>query len=477
MEKLIGREKEIAQLEEYVSSDFPEFIALYGRRRVGKTFLIDQLLGDRLDFSMTGVIGGSQEEEIFIFNEALRLKGYKAVGEEPDNWYKAFEALRILLTPKAESGKPTIIFIDELPCFDTQSSDFVRALDHFWNGWASKQPRVKLIVCGSATSWMVTNLIDSHGGLHNRITHEMYLRQFTLNEVEQYLKMKGFKWERDMIIKTYMTFGGIPYYLSLLRNTESLAQNIDRLIFDSNSTLNREYERLYSSLFRNADGYMKVIKVLSESKQGLTRQEIGAKIKSQGGSLTKWLTDLVRCDLIKCYNIRRKRNISSNGIYQLTDFFTLFHFTFLKKSSTAPDYWEKHLNTPIVNNWQGLAFERVCMAHIPQIKKALGIDRIYTEYYSWRSNGENGKAQIDLMIERADQMMNLCEIKYSEDEYLLDKAEMQKILRRRTLFKSETSTRSGIFLTLVTPVGLIKNSYSEEINQVVTGDDLFEVCD
>lgn len=481
MERLIGREKEKQELREYLNSGMAEFIAIYGRRRVGKTYLITQLFGNRLAFDMAGVIGGTQEEELMLFDAALRKCGFE--GRKSANWYEAFSSLAQIMDEK-DDGRQQILFIDELPCLDTHGSEFVKAIDHFWNTWASRNPRIKLIVCGSATSWMITNLIDNHGGLHNRITHEMHLLQFTLKETEEYLQMRDIHWDRSMIVQAYMIFGGVPYYLSLLKKDESLAQNIDRLYFSENGILKGEFRRLYASLFKNAEGYMRIIQLLSENKKGLTRREIAQKLEiSSGGSLSNRLEELTNCDFIRCYHLRKKTKISKNGIYQLTDFFSIFHLWFSRKTITEPHYWQKNINTPLINNWQGLAFERVCMAHIEQIKKALGISAIQTEYYSWRSNTEDlpedmkeNKAQIDLMIDRADRMMNLCEIKYCEGKYLLRKEELEKIFMLRSLFKAETGTRSGIFLTMITPEGLIGNKYSIQINQQVDYNQLFETA-
>lgn len=479
MEHLIGRETEKRELDEYINSERSEFIAIYGRRRVGKTYLVTQLYGNQLAFDMSGVIDGTKDEELLLFDTALRKAGF--LGEKATNWFEAFSSLEQTLDDREEDDKQ-ILFIDELPCLDTPSSELLKALDHFWNTWASRRPKVKLIVCGSATSWMITNLIDNHGGLHNRITHEIHLCQFSLHETEEYLKMRKFNWDRNLTVQTYMVFGGVPYYLSLLNRGESLAQNLDRLYFADNAKLKGEFKRLYMSLFNHAEGHIRIIQTLSKSRQGLTRKEIAEKLKiSSGGSLSDWLEELMNCDLVRCYYLRRKTKVSKNGIYQLTDFFSIFHLFFSAKAITEPHYWTKNLNTPTINNWQGLAFERVCMAHVEQIKNALGISVINTECYSWRSNSEdlpedmkNSHAQIDLMIDRADKMMNLCEIKYSDGKYLLNKDELERIFLRRTLFKEETGVRSGVYLTMITPYGLVNNPNAMEIQSQVTMEDLFE---
>lgn len=473
MESIIGRELEIEQLQKYIGSRKAEFIAIYGRRRVGKTYLVRQLFQERLAFDMSGVINGSKEEQMGSFIQALRQSGMSPDTPTPTKWMEAFAVLRDLMAERPKDT-PCLIFIDELPCLDTPRARFVQALDHFWNGWAAHQSHVKLIVCGSATSWMVRNLIDSHGGLHNRLTHEMHLHQFTLREVEDYLRHEHFKWNRQTICQLYMITGGIPYYLSLLDNGQGLPENIDRLFFSTDGELRREYQRLYRSLFKEPEPYMRIIQLLAAHRQGLTREEIVAKTgKETGGYLTTLLEDLVNCDFIRYYNIREQRIKKNGGIYQLVDFYTLFYHTFLAKPVTDEHFWSHTQNQPIQNTWNGLAFERVVMAHIPQVKTALGIDRIHTEYYSWRSRKSKPKAQVDLLIERSDQLINLCEIKFAKAPYALTEEEDMRLRVRMDDFQQETGTRAGILLTMITTYGLRQNEHSGGVNAEVRMNDLF----
>lgn len=471
MSKLIGRKIEQTQLKEYISSDRSEFIAVYGRRRVGKTFLISEMFGTEFDFETSGVLNGNREEQMFSFFSSLKNAGYD--GKKPKNWMAAFDALKNLFDGKLKK-KRILIFIDELPCFDTPKSGLVKALDHFWNTWANRQKNIKLIVCGSATTWIIDNLIDNHGGLHNRITHEIHLHPFTLKETDEYLADNGFRWNRLMIAQIYMVLGGIPYYLSLLDRKCSVSENIDRLFFSQDAELDREYDRLFSSLFKSPLPYMKIVQLLSENGKGLTRNELVNKLGCEtGGNLSKILTNLEHCDFIRKYNVRDKQINEKNGIYQLTDFYTHFFNSFCRKRTTDDRYWSNTLNTPRQNNWYGLAFERLCMAHVPQIKKSLGIDRIHTEYYSWRSKKSKPAAQIDLIIERADNVANLCEIKYSKGPYTIDAREEDKLRNRISDFEAETEINTAIHLTLITTFGLKSNTHSSEITNVILLDDLF----
>ena len=404
----------------------------------------------------------------------MALSEYGAANADFSDWMEAFEILRGLLEKK-RSKHPLIVFIDELPCFDTQRSGFVHALGHFWNNWAAWRGDVKLIVCGSATSWMTRRLLDARGGLHNRLTNTLHLKPFTLRETQEYLKANAFRWSRLTVAQCYMVLGGIPYYLTLLDSSESLAQNIDRLFFSKDEVLRSEYRRLYGSLFKNPDYYVKVVELLSKSRQGMTRSEIAGSIASNR-KLSAVLEDLQQCGFVEYMNVRGRNGglKSSDGIYHLCDFYTLFYLDFCKGKTSDEQYWTHKMNTPKVNTWYGLAFERLCMAHIPQIKKALGISGIHTEHYSWRSRHSDPGAQIDLMIERSDDMINLCEIKYSAGEYSLSGSEWDKIQTRQNAFVGETLCRQGIFLTLITTSGAKMNEYAHQMNNILTLEDLFE---
>ncbi len=466
----ISRRQEIRLLQAIKDSGEAEFVAVYGRRRVGKTYLIQQFFDNKFAFSATGIIEGTREEELFAFTSALIAVGY--TGPQPKTWLEAFEGLKSVLERQPHKGRQ-VIYIDELPCFDTPKSGFVRALGHFWNTWAALRKDVILIVCGSATSWMIENIVNDHGGLHDRTTHTIYLRQFTLAETESYLQTKKIHWPRQMIVETYMMLGGVPYYLSLLNPQESLAQNIDRLYFHKNSELGQEYQRLYASLFKSPESYIRIVEILGKNKQGLTRGEIAEKLKiSSSGTLSKQLENLEYCDIIRRYVTKIGGRLKTNeAYYQLADLFTLFHLTFSKKLTTE-DYWEQRLNTPVLNSWQGLAFEHVCMVHIRQVRHALGLDKIAVEYYSWRSSTAP-RAQVDMIIERADRLVNLCEIKYTQSEYTITSNEDLKVRNRTAAFVRETKTRNGILPTWITPFGLFHNEYSVSVQYQVTLDDLF----
>ena len=473
MEKIIGREAEISKLKALARGDRSEFIALYGRRRVGKTFLVNQVFEGRFSFKMTGVIEGTLQDQFTAFSDAMEDYGYN-LPETPKDWMSAFIALKNALKEAAKKGERCIIFIDELPALDAENSNVAGAIGYFWNSWASLQGNVVLIICGSATSWMITQVIDSKGGLHDRLTEEMPIHPFDLHEVESFCKEHHFIWNRQMLLQTYMVFGGIPYYLSLLDNKESLVQNIDRLFFSNGMKMRREFRRLFNTLYKNPDKYIEIVKALAKSRQGMTRGQLAAALKcDNNGHLGDKLEDLVQCDLIRKNIVREKEIKSKDAIYQLCDFFSLFYLTFVDRAEIETNYWMHHINTPEVNIWMGLTYERICLAHIPQIKRALRIDGISTLNYSWRSKVSKPAAQIDIIIERADKIVNVCEVKYSQDKYELDKEEFERINRRRNTFIKETGLHHTAWLTMITTEGIAKGAYSEMIQSQVTLDDLF----
>lgn len=469
MEKIIGRQEEFEKLSKFMTSDKGEFVAVYGRRRVGKTFLIRQYFKDKFDFYVTGIIDGSRDEEMAVFNEALTEYGHK--GAKAKTWMEAFGSLANLLQSKKKRGKRLVVFIDELPCFDTPNARFVHALSHFWNSKGAWMDNLFFVVCGSATSWMIKNVIDNHGGLHNRITHEMHLRPFDLHETEEYLKSNGMRWNRLSIIQIYMVLGGIPYYLGMLDKAMSVAENIDSLFFSDDAELRKEYPRLFKSLFKDPENYVTLINVLADCKQGMTRKEIVElpQFKSNG-HLTVMLDNLVSCDFVRLYNNGTKQN---GGIYQLTDFYTLFYNKFCKRRTTDDHYWRNHLDTNTMNNWYGLAYERVCMYHFRNIIRALRLDSIHTEFYSWRSKTSSPGAQIDMVIDRSDNVVTICEVKYSKGDYLLKKSEYEKVLNRISTFDDEKKGRKAIQPVAITTYGIKQNEYSDVFYKTLTMDDLF----
>ncbi|MBR3648285.1 MAG: ATP-binding protein [Paludibacteraceae bacterium] len=464
---LIGRihEKEILQL--CTDSAKAEFVAIYGRRRIGKTFLVKQFFNEKFDFYTSGVYQIPRMEQLKRWQ--AQLQKYSGVKRpRPKDWFEAFDQLEEYLNTLSAKEK-LVIFIDELPWLDTPKSGFIRALEVFWNSWASDRNGLKLIVCGSATTWMTNKLLGDKGGLHNRVTRPIRLAPFTLSETEEYLQHMGFEWSRSEILDAYMILGGTPFYLSLLRPELSLRQNIDELFFGRDAVLRSEYEFMFSSLFSSANTYRHVVETLSSKMKGLTRTELVAEMKiADSGMVSEVLDNLEKCDFIRRYKAFGKKNRDS--IYQLSDMYTLFYLRFVKRTGTTSENYWSTLSDVKRNTWAGYAFEQVCMLHASQIKQALGISGIASEQCAWNCDG----AQIDMIIDRADKVINLCEMKFSNTQYEISGDYALWLKERREIFRQSTGTNKTLHLTLVSPYGVKPGKNSFVIQNTVEMDDLFK---
>ncbi len=470
---LIGRQSELKILRQAVENEYSDFIALYGRRRIGKTFLVREAYGYRFTFQHAGLSKGKIDAQLKAFDDSLREAGDKT-GAESRNWLEAFSRLKELIRQSAERKK--IIFLDELSWMDTPKSDFITALENFWNGWASARKDVVLIVCASATSWILSEIVHNKGGLYNRLTHQIHLRPFCLAECEKMAQSLGLVLNRTQILQYYMIFGGVPYYWTFLEKGQSLAQNVDRLLFSEEASLKDEFYYLYASIFKHPEGYLKIVQALSRKKAGFTRTELIEKAGLENsGMLTKRLAELESCGFIRKYMPVDKKK--KDAIYQLIDAFTLFYFSFMQKEPSDVHYWENQANTPSVNTWLGLAFERVCLLHVNQIRQRLGISGVLVSVQSFvcKADADTGVfgSQIDLLIARKDQVINLCEMKYSDVSYAVTKKDEESIRNKIHDLQVVTKTKSAIFPTLITPYGLVSNLHSDIIQSVVTLDDLF----
>ena len=473
--QLVGRKGEIRTLEWDLQKSEPQFVVVYGRRRIGKTYLVRELFNNSFTFSHTGLRGGNQKAQLSAFRASLVRYGRTkcpALG----NWAEAFEELDKLVAA-APAGRKTL-FIDELPWMDTPRSDLLVGLEGFWNGRASARPEkdVFLIVCGSASSWIVKNLLGDTGGLYGRLTDRIWLRPFTLAECETYADRLGLAMSRQKLCEAYMVFGGVPYYWNLLRPDMSLAQNIDALFFSEHGALRDEFGFLYSSIFRNAGNHMAIVEALAGKKSGMTRDEIATAAKQkQGGNFKVRLEELEQCDFIRKYLPPDRRN--RGAVFQLFDNFTLFHYAFAAACGERDEHlWTNSQASPRLTTWRGLSFERVCLQHVEAVKKALGISGVRTSAYSWRSSKDTDGcgAQIDLVLDRNDGVVNLCEIKYSSVPYEIDAEEAAKLRNRKETFIRETGTRKTCRTTFITSAGLKPNKYRSIAEAEVTLDDLFE---
>ena len=463
---LIGRDKEKKTLIDLMSSNQSEFVAVYGRRRVGKTFLIRETFDYQFAFQHTGILEAPMKEQLKEFRQALYNMGMHKCAL-PTTWSDAFHLLEDYLSSLPEGKK--VVFIDELPWLDTPRSNFIRALDHFWNGWATTRRDILLIVCGSATSWIIDNIIMNYGGLHNRLTQKIHLRPFTLHECELYSDSKSLGFTRRHVMEAYMALGGIPYYWSFMKKGLSVAQNFDHMFFDEDGELVSEYDALYASLFKNPNIHIAIIEALATKKIGLLRAEVLKTAKLvDSGAFSKALKELEQCGFIRKYSCVGKD--VKDTVYQLMDNYTLFYFQFIKKNQNGDrHFWTSMYNSTTHNTWAGLAFERVCLQHLDQIKKALGFEAVISTAHAW----PHKDAQIDLLIDRNDNTINICEMKFYKSPYQLTADDIDDMQRRVDTFRAETGTDKTLLLTLITSYGVTPTSDTHQIQSILTMEDLF----
>ncbi len=478
---LIGREDEIATLHELLNSDESQFVAVYGRRRIGKTFLIRETYKSNFVFQHTGIYGATRSQQLSSFRESLYLAGMSKC-PLPKTWLDAFGLLWNFLQKIPEQKDKKVIFIDELPWMDTPKSNFVHSLDHFWNAWASTRKDLILVICGSATSWIIDNVVMNYGGLHNRLTCKINLRPFSLKECKQYCDCKNLGYKERQILEAYMALGGIPYYWSFLKKGKSVAQNFDRIFFQPNGELTQEYDALYASLFKKPRCHLAIINTLARKKQGLLREELLKASKlTDNSEFSKALQELEQCGFIRKFTAIGKK--IKDSTYQLIDNYTLFYFDFISENINGDShFWSSSAGSALHYSWAGRAFERVCMQHISQIKEALGFSAVISSVHSWSCKGKkdpitgeflNKGAQIDMLIDRNDDTINLCEIKYTNAPYVISEEEDERIRNRYETFIRESGTKKTVLITMITAFGLVSGGYSNDIHCQLTMSDLF----
>jgi len=463
---IAGRQSEKEILERIFRSGRAEFVAVYGRRRVGKTFLIEEYFEESLIFSFAGGEHASDAQNLERFSYRVGQFTGKPV-KTVQSWFEALDMLEDVII--SSQLKRKVVFLDEVPWIAETGSDFVTALEMFWNNWAHRRRDLVLIVCGSAASWMLDNIVNEHGGLYGRLTRQMNIQPFNLSDCEQFLHMSGIRLTRSQITMLYMIFGGIPYYLYAIDKGESVEQFVDRMIFAKNAPLKSEFHRLYASMFRKPDEYEKIIMLLAENQKGLTRIEIADRLGViPGGTLTKNLRELELCCVIEGQNLFKHKTKEKR--YKIIDFFTLFYYRHLidkKIDDTA--YWSNMSRTGNQYAWYGLNFERVCMRHIAQIRQRLGIGGVKCECSNWKGPG----AQIDLVIDRDDGIIDLNECKFTKDQYNVSEEIADLFERKAARFKEDTGTTKALHTVLISANGVDDASFMGSIQKLITLDDLF----
>lgn len=472
--ELLGRKKEIAIFDDAMRSSKSEMIALIGRRRVGKTFLIRKYFADSIMFEFVGIYKGTLVEHTDRFNKACKqyFKNPESVSAS-SNWFQIFDELEMQIS-KLRTKKKKVIFLDELPWMAGSSSAFIKAISHFWNAWASRREDIILVVTGSATAWMHKKIFNNKGGLYNRTTRAIDLQPFSLQETEQFLRSKNVNLNRSAITDIYMCLGGIPYYLELIMPGESTAQIINRLFFESTAALKNEFDELFNSLFEDLETYKNCIAMLAQYNYGLTRTELLQKLnRDSGGNFTAMLHNLELSKFIIAQPQMGNKNKEKK--YKLSDNFCLFYLKFVSQKPQGT--WQNIYESNAWQSWSGLAFENICMQHKYQILKKLKLDGIRTNIQSWyhKGNDDMRGAQVDMLIDRADKIINLCEIKYYNQQVIVN-ADFEKEIRNRIAsFGYFTKTRKSLFFCLISPFGASNNMLASNLiqNEVVL-EDLFD---
>ncbi len=485
---LIGRKEELKVLQDLLDSKQPEFLAIYGRRRIGKTFLIKQFFSEKkcFFFNVTGVKEGKTEVQINRFVKEIGRVFYKGTEiKEQKNWLDAFDALTDAIGKFVSDNHQVVLFLDEFPWMTTHKSGLLQALDHFWNRYWSNDSRIKLIICGSSASWIINKIINNKAGLHNRITRKIQLMPFNLKETNEFLLAQGIKLNYKQVTHLYMMTGGVPYYLQSLQKGLSATELIQHLAFRQNSPLFSEFDNLFSSLFEETETYIELLRIIAKNRSGTGQKEIiqQSNYFSRGGRVVKKLMELEEAGFIISFtpHLHKKRGI----YYRLIDEYTLFYLDWiepirntLQKNSLEQGYWEGKQNSGKWHNWAGYAFEAICYKHLSQIRKKLHMNPTAVAN-GWRyvpaAKSQDQGAQIDLLFDRDDDAITLCEIKYTYEPFQVTKHYAEQLRRKFTVFKQKTRTKKQIFCAMISANGLKKTLYSEEmIQDVVTLEDLFK---
>jgi AAA+ ATPase superfamily predicted ATPase len=456
---MVGRNYESNRLKASLKSESSELIAIYGRRRVGKTFLVRNVYEKHIRFEVTGLYGGGQDKQLDLFFDELKKVSTKFKEDDrPTNWKGAFELLKLHLNSLRSKGKK-VIFIDEMPWLDTHKSDFRMYLGHFWNTYCEKRNDIIIVLCGSAASYMVQNVISNKGSLHARLTYKLHIKPFTLHETKEFLKRKNINWGNYHILHLYIAIGGVPHYLNKVIKGESVVQTIQRLCFDSNGDLVNEFDEIFESLFSHSTSHINIVKALGSLGKGISRDELIKKAKhAGGGAFTRALEELIASGFVTKYPAFDKKNKKMR--YRLTDEYSKFYLKYIEPTKNqGENYWKTLFQQQSYISWAGFNFETICLKHVAQIKKALKIQGIHSINSSWSAEG----TQIDLVIKRADNWINVCEMKFYAAPYKITKKELDNLRNKLARFKDDTGTRDVVVLTMITTYGVVEDENFHEI--------------
>jgi uncharacterized protein len=473
MEQIAGRKQEIALLQGLLQKKRSEFVAVYGRRRIGKTFLVRQVYAQEIVFECSGLHQKSFAQQLENFWSALNETDPNAKIPPPKTWLQAFSQLKSYINHLPVQGKK-VIFLDEVSWFETPRTGFLAALDNFWNQYCTKRDDLILVICGSAASWIIQKVVNDRGGLHNRITQHLQLMPFSLAETRDYLQMQGVRLTNRDVLLLYMCVGGVPFYLNDLKTGSSVPQILDALFFGPGARLKNEFRNLYAALFKNNALHEKVVIALASKNTGLTRGAIIEITKMpSGGALSTVLEELIACGFVQL--ITPFTSKKTEALYRLVDEFTLFYLRFFHAANVETS-WAQVTASQSWHVWTGYAFESICLKHIQEIKRALSIAGIVSHSYSWQIKGTKDQpgAQIDLLIDRADQCINVLELKFHTAEFEMSKAYAAQLEQKVHIFRAHTKTKKNIFITMLATAGARKNEhYLSIVTNELRLEDLF----
>lgn len=473
--KIISRKEEKKELEYSERSKKSELICVYGRRRVGKTFLVEQTFRE-FAFRAVGLEKGTAKQQLKSFGQRLIEYGDN-IKSTPKDWFEAFSRLDKVLSKESVRRSPNgkkIVFLDEFPWFATKRSDFLVSFEDFWNRRGTLDGDIVFIICGSATSWIIKNVIKNTGNMFQRVTRKIYIEPFTLAETEAFFNDREFGWSREQIAECQMMLGGLPFFFDLMNTSHSLTQNINRLLFDKVALYRDETKRLLEATLSESPVYGQILSKLAFATYGIKKSKLQEETGASNGTYSRAIQDLVDCGYIIEY---KKKYEEYNPLYvQLMDPFLLFHYHYLSKDKQINSYEDMISNIGRFDNWRGRAFEILCFNNTHSIKSTLGISGVKTECYSWYNSEDdkNERVQIDMVIERADKITNLCEIKYTNEPFEIDASYEQQLIRKRDVFKKKTGTSQELKIVMISAKGLSGKAHTSYISDIITLDDLFK---
>lgn len=476
--QVIARGPEQETLRELMASKKPELVAIYGRLRVGKTFTVSQTLQENsgaLYFEVTGSLredGRARPQQEFLSDFSIAWTRWIGERRNISTAEDCLLALVELDRRAAKARRPLYLFLDELPWIARSSPRFFSGLATLWNNSLSKNPYLKLFVAASATSWMMDHVIHARAGLAKRVTAQIHMRPLDLAQTRLFLAAKGLQITRNEVLQVYSALGGIPFYLDLLTRKDGASKNLYQLLVPKSAMLyaGAEYEALFRYLFARDGAYRKVIDTLVTQKYGMTYAELSNRVTGKpepSGGLLRVLENMERSELIE----RRLMflNRSKGTRLYVTDEYIRFVSRWLRNSGVSTfSAFNRIFSSQSYASWQGFDFELTAFKNVHLVSQALGISGIPVEPFVYYRDKD---VQIDLLLERGDQTITLCEAKSYDSQYEPTEKDVTRFRIRRQaieeLLKTKRRPPQFINYCFVVRNGIKRNRYFNEINAEV----------